>query len=327
MKSNYALRITHYALIITFFCVTVCGSFTQKVFAEEKAAPEFESVSYTAPITLHWLAKAGIPEAVEFIGTLSAKNILDKVELRDPERVERANAVYQEMHYTALNEYIEKNGYKNVVDLGCGVSPRGIMMARKGINYVGIELPAVAEAVEEYVPMFLDDDQLKYFTIAAADFTDREAMLTAVKNVDGPVCIVSELVLDFLSREKQDALFKNIHEILKEKGGCFITCDYTTGELFWDGTAAIYGEKPTRRIAEDTVKLYAEVSETDFSGTVFETHEEAKAFIAAHNFNLQEVPVIADASKLYSVQSLSDKQIKKLQKFAKTKLLWVMTAK
>lgn len=325
-RKKYALRITDYALIIAFLCVTICGSFTQKVFAEETAL-EFESVSYTAPITLHWLAKAGVPEGVEFIGTLSAKNILDKVKVRDPERVEKANAVYQEMHYTALNEYIEKNGYKNVIDLGCGVSPRGIMLARKGINYVGIELPAVAEAVEEYAPMFLEDEELKHFRVAAADFTDREAMLAAVKDLDGPVCIVSELVLDFLSREKQDALFKNIHAILKEKGGCFITCDYTTGELFWDGTAAIYGEKPTRRIAEDTVKLYAEISETDFTGNVFETHEEAKAFVEAHGFNLQEVPVLDDASKLYSVQSLTDKQIKKLQKFAKSKLLWVMTAK
>ena len=311
---------------VTFLCVTVFGSFTQKVFAEETAA-EFQSVSYTAPITLHWLAKAGIPEAVEFIGTLSAKNILDKIPSRDPERVEKANAIYQEMHYTALNEYIEKNGYKNVVDLGCGVSPRGIMMARKGINYVGIELPAVAEAVDEYVPMFLDDDQLKYFTIASADFADREAMMAAVKNIDGPVCIISELVLVFLSREKQDALFNNIREILKEKGGCFVTCDYTTGELFWDGTAAIYGEQATQNIADDTVKLYAGISETNFSGTVFNTHKEAKKFIAAHDFNLQEVPTLADASKLYSVKSLNDKQIKKLQKFARKKLLWVMTVK
>ena len=175
--------------------------------------------------------------------------------------------------------------------------------------------------------MFLDEEQLKYFKIASADFTDREAMLAAVKDVEGPVCIVSELVLDFLPREKQDALFKNIHEILKEKGGCFITCDYTTGELFWDGTKEVYGEKVTRRIAEDTVKLYANISETDFTGAVFETHEEAKAFVAAHNFNLQEVPTLSDASRLYSLKTLNDNQIKKIKNFAKRKLLWVMTAK
>ena len=309
---------------VTFFCACFCGNFSSRANAD---APEFQSVSYTAPITLHWLAKAGVPEAKEFLGTLSAEDILNKVPVRDPERVEKANAIYQEMHYTALNDYIIEKGYKNVMDLGCGVSPRGLVMARKGINYVGVELPAVAEAVEEYAPMFLDSEQLNLFKIVAADFTDHEAMMAAAKNIDGPVCIVSELVMVFLSREQQDALFNNIHEILKEHGGCFITCDYTTGELFYDGTAEIYGEKATWKIAEDTVKLYSGISETDFTGTVFETHKEAKDFIAAHNFNLQEIPVLADASKLYSVQSLNDSQIKKIQKFAKKKLLWVMTAK
>ena len=309
---------------ITFFCVTICGNFLQKVEAEESA---FQSVSYTAPITLHWLAKAGVPEAVEFLGTLSAEDILKKHPVKDPERVEKANAIYQEFHYSALNEYIETNGYKNVMDLGCGVSPRGIMMARKGINYVGVELPAVAEAVEEYVPMFLDDNELKNFTITAADFTDHEAMMKAAEKIDGPVCIVSELVMVFLSREQQDALLDNIHEILKEKGGCFITSDYTTGELFYDGTEEIYGERVAWKISQETVKLYSGISETDFTGTVFDTHKEAKDFIAAHNFNLTEVPLLADASKMYSVRNLSDKQIKKIQKFGKRKLLWVMTAK
>ena len=325
-RKNYALRITNYALIIAFLCVTICGSFTQKVFAEE-TAPEFESVSYTAPITLHWLAKAGVPEGVEFIGTLSAKNILDKVKVRDPERVERANAVYQEMHYTALNEYIEKNGYKNVIDLGCGVSPRGIVMARNGINYIGVELEPVAKAMQEYTPMFLNDKELNYIRYEVADFTDRDAMMATVKNVQGPVCIVSELVMVFLSKAQQDALFNNIHEILEEHGGCFVTADYTTGEIFYDGTAEIYGEKATDIIAEETVKLYAGISETDFTGTIFDTHKESMEFIKNHGFKIERVPLLSDASKMYSVKNLNDKQIKKIQRFARKKLLWVMTVK
>ena len=311
---------------VTFFCAMIVGNFSQKVFAEEIGEHKIEAVSYTAPITLHWLAKAGIPEAVEYLGNLSAEDILKKVPLRDPERVERANAIYQELHYTALNQYVEKEGYKTVMDLGCGVSPRGILMARKGIDYVGVELPAVVDAVRDYTPLFLDDEEMEHITFAAADFTDHDAMMAAAKDIKGPVCIVSELVLVFLSREKQDALFNNIHAILKEHGGCFVTCDYTTGELFYDGTEEIYGENATRRIAEDTVRLYAGISETDFTGTVFDTHKEAIDFIKAHHFKVEQLPLLNDSTNLYSVKSLNDTQIKKLQKFAKKKLLWVMTA-
>ena len=313
-----------FLVIVMLMCLTFCEIFFGKVEAEEA---EIQPVSYTAPITLHWLAKAGVPEAVEFIGNLNAGNIINQVSFKDPERVEKANSIYQELHYSALNEYIKLNGYKTVIDLGCGVSPRGIVMARNGINYIGIELEPVAKAMEEYTPYFLNDGQLKYVNFAVADFTDRDAMIAAAKNIQGPVCIVSELVMVFLSKTQQQALFDNIHEILKEHGGCFVTADYTTGEIFYDGTEKIYGEKVTDRVAEETVKLYAEVSETDFTGTVFDTHKESMDFIKEHGFNIERVPLLADASKMYSVRNLNDKQIKKLQKFARKKLLWVMTVK
>lgn len=309
-------------LTIFFVCLAIFGN--TKVQADDV---DINPLSYTAPITLNWLSKAGVPEAVELIGNLSAANLLNQVPIQDAERVEKANAIYQELHYSALNEYIKNHGYKTVIDLGCGVSPRGIVMARNGINYIGVELEPVAKAMQEYTPMFLNDKELNYIRYEVADFTDRDAMMATVKNVQGPVCIVSELVMVFLSKAQQDALFNNIHEILEEHGGCFVTADYTTGEIFYDGTAEIYGEKATDIIAEETVKLYAGISETDFTGTIFDTHKESMEFIKNHGFKIKRVPLLSDASKMYSVKNLNDKQIKKIQRFARKKLLWVMTVK
>ncbi len=50
-------------------------------------------------------------------------------------------------------------------------------------------------------------------------------------------------------------------------------------------------------------------------------------FIKNHGFKIERVPLLSDASKMYSVKNLNDKQIKKIQRFARKKLLWVMTVK
>ena len=88
-----------------------------------------KAVSYTAPITLYWLAKAGVPEAVEYVQYIDAEKILKPENISQYERVERINKIYQEIHYASLNDFIESENYSNVMDLGCGVSPCCLHMA------------------------------------------------------------------------------------------------------------------------------------------------------------------------------------------------------
>ncbi len=302
----------------------VCTALLQKVYAEDEL--QFESVSYTAPITLHWLAKANVPEAVEFLGGLSAEDILNKHRIMNPARVQKANAVHQELCYTALNEYIDDAEYTTIVDLGCGVSPRGIKMVRDGKDYIGVELEAVTRAIESYTPLFLNDREIEHISFATADVTDREAMLAAVSNVQGKICIVEQGLAIFLTREQQKAMLENIHEMLRIHGGCFITTDYTTGEIFYEGATALYGREAAFGISHSTVKIYSDVANTDFAMSVFDTHEEAISFIKAQGFKVEKRPLFTDSKQfLYSVQDLSDAQIKKLRKVFKKKLLWVMT--
>jgi len=297
-------------------------NFTPKVFAEEV---EFQAVSYTAPITLHWLAKAGVPEAVEFIGNLSAQNILNQTPINDKERVERANAVYQEIRYASLNSFIAEEGYTTIMDLGCGVSPRGIFMTRKGIDYIGVELEAVTQTLEEYTPMFLTDEQLNHIHFATADVTDRKAMLKAVENSPGKVCIITENLTNYLSMEQQKAMLENIREILKIHGGCFVTSDHLADEIFMESTSAIYGKKSAESILDESAKIYENTAEINFSDTFFDTPKEAMEFIKEQGFKIEVRPLFTKPQDLYSIRSLNDKQIKKIKNFMTKKLLWVMT--
>ena len=307
-------------LMAVFICVVFFGN--AKVQAEEL---EFSAVSYTAPITLTWLSKAGIPEAKEFIGNLKADAIIKPEEIKDYERVEKANAIYQEIRYASLNDFVQSEGYTTVMDLGCGVSPRGIYMARKGLNYIGVELEPVVKTLEEYTPMFLTDAEQRNIHFAVADVTDREAMLKAVENFPGKVCVLLENLSIYLSIEQQKAMLKNIHEILKIHGGCFVTSDHLSDEIFLGAATAVYGKKDGEAIFERSANLYEGIAEIDFFDTYFDRPKEAMQFIEEQGFKIEVRPLFTKSPSLYSLKSLNDKQTKKIINFTKKKMLWVMT--
>ena len=48
-------------------------------------------------------------------------------------------------------QMFQQNGYKNVMDIACGFSSRGLYMARHGIHFVGAEFPAVAVYGNQYL--------------------------------------------------------------------------------------------------------------------------------------------------------------------------------
>ena len=208
------------------------------------AKPEPSSaVSYTAPITLYWLAKAGVPEAVEYVKYIDAEKIIKSENISQYERVEKVNKIYQEIRYASLNDFIESEGYTNVMDLGCGVSPRCLYMANKGINYVGTDLEDVVKVLNIYAPNFLSEDMRRYVNFFVADAASRSEMMKAAKGFDGKVCIVEEGLWMYLSHDKQKAMLKSIRDILKKNGGCFVTSDFVAGEIFMSINRTIYGSK------------------------------------------------------------------------------------
>lgn len=296
-----------------FFCLAMIVS-----------AADFQ---YIAPLSLHWLARAGVPEAHEYIKNLRANDAINPSDVKNFARVEKANAIYRELKYAALNNFIQSEGYKNILELGCGVSPRGIFLARKGMNYVGADLEAVANIAASCAPNFLTDTEKKNISFAAADVTDREAMLTAAKNFPGKVCIVEEELAQNLSRTQQRAMLENIRDILKIHGGCFVTSDYTSREIFMESAAAVYGKKTAEEIASETKKIYENTSEPDFSQTIFESQKDALNFFRDEGFRVEMRPLLTKTQQLHSLQSLNDEQIKSVQKVAGKKFLWVVTLK
>ena len=295
---------------------------SQALAAKPKASSD---ISYIAPITLYWLAKSGVPEAMEYVQYINAEKILKPENISQYERVERINKIYQEIRYTSLNDYIESENYSNVLDLGCGVSPRCLNMARRGKNYVGTELADVVEVLNFYTPNFLKDDARKYVRFAVADIASREEMMNSAKSLNGKICIVEEGLLMYLSRDKQKAMLENIREILKEHGGAFVTSDFVAGKIFMDINRTIYGDEDAMVVAKETQKVYEDLSHIFFSETIFKTESEAVKFIEDAGLKVEMRPILTNPSKIISIRDLNRRDIESMNNLMQQKLLWVIT--
>lgn len=313
------------AIVVCLVAFLMVGlMFTSKSSA---AKPEPSSaVSYTAPITLYWLAKAGVPEAVEYVKYIDAEKIIKSENISQYERVEKVNKIYQEIRYSSLNDFIESEHYTNVMDLGCGVSPRCLYMASKGINYVGTDLKDVVDILNIYAPNFLKEDMRQYVNFIAADAANHSEMMNAAKGLHGKICIVEEGLLMYLSHDQQKAMLKNIRDILKKNGGCFVTSDFVAGEVFMSSNRTIYGDEDAIIIGKETQKLYEDVSETLFNDTMFKTTEEAVKFIEEAGLKVEMQPIFRNKPDIRSIRDLNNRDIEAINAMTQQqKLLWVIT--
>ena len=129
-------------LPIRWLTVMVLGLFL--LLSGKSWAAEFEPVSYTAYTSLFWLREAGVPEAAEYAKATGKTHLLFTGKIKNFYTLQPVNMLYHEMRYAAINQYVQQNGYKNVMDIACGFSSRGLYMARHGVKYIGAEFPAVA---------------------------------------------------------------------------------------------------------------------------------------------------------------------------------------
>ncbi len=309
--------------LMTFLLTGFFSGFNSKSFAEKPKATS--AISYTAPVTLYWLAKAGIPEAVEYVQYINAEKIVRPDNISQYERVEKINKIYQEIRYSSLNDFIDSEDYTNVMDLGCGVSPRCLYTAKKGINYVGTDLKDVVNVLNIYAPNFIKDDMKKYVKFAVADATNKDEMLAAAKDFDGKICIVEEGLLMYLSRDQQKAMLENIREILKKHGGCFVTSEFVAGEIFMAANKTIYGDEDALIVGKETQKFYENLSQVLFNDTLFKTQAEAVKFIEDAGLKVEMRPLFNGTPDIRSIRDLNTRDIKRINDMTKQKLLWIIT--
>lgn len=307
---------------LTAFLCTLVIAFSAKV-----SAAEMEMVSYSAQVKLQWLASAGVPEAQRILKELGQVNIYSEKNLHDYDRIEKVNGIYQELVYAATVQYVQQNDYKNILDIGGGYTPRAMVFASEGRKYFGGELMAVAMIADDVMKKILPQEYMENIMYDEILVEDNDAFMTAANTFIGKICIVEQGLMIYLTQDRLMDMYENITDVLRHNGGCLITSDLMTRELFKDIAAALYGEEQAEILYEETKDMYEEL----FYG--FLNEENFKDRLAAIqyaredlNLNIHYVPMILDTSKLYCTKQLTAAQAEKIQQIAAKKYLWVITA-
>lgn len=289
-------------------------------------AAEFELVSYSAQVKLQWLATTGMPEAKKILAEFGTANIYGKKNLKDYDRLEKLNGIYQELCYASTAQYVASKNYKSIIDIGGGYTPRAVVMVNDGRKYLGAELNAVAISAMQIMPKFIKPEFQQNLFYDEVLVEDRFAMNEAVGKVGRPVCIIEDGLMIYLTKERADKMFTIIHDVLKQNGGCYITSDFVTEKMFKDLAVAIYGENSAQKLFDETAKMYENLFGEPLHLNTFKSELEVINFLKAKGLNVRQVPLIEDPSQLYSLKKLNAYQASQLKKICAKNYLWVITA-
>lgn len=292
--------------------------------------------SNTAITTLIMLANAHYDEALAILEQMGVEKekIFHGVDQND--MINRPSDIVRELRYVALNRTIEESGFQTLMDLPCGYTPKVFEFTRKGMNYIGCDLPAVINDFSPIIASMTDDEQKKQIRFQVVDVTNYESMKAAADLADGPVCIATEGLTVYLTAEETRKLGVNIRRILSEKGGCWLNADVETLDYYMAVYKAVAGDRAMELLLAAR-KGFSGQADTDLhknkasvvkesGGKLATDYEKIEALYKSRGLLVEKVPYYREDIKLHLFDTMTDEEIEKLKENMKHVNVWKITA-
>jgi O-methyltransferase involved in polyketide biosynthesis len=132
-----------------------------------------------------------------------------------------------ESRYRSLDTLLAETGLPRVLELGAGLSFRGLDLARRaGIHYLDTDLPAISALKADLVAQLHPGPLAGELEVLALDALDPLAFRTAAARLaPGPIAVVNEGLLVYLDDAEKSRLAANIRDTLGHTGGVWMTAD------------------------------------------------------------------------------------------------------
>ncbi len=209
-----------------------------------------------------------------FDDTLSGKSLPEEM-MAQIKRVTPAYMFLVESRFQSVNRLIESRTNTYIADLPCGYTARGLKMVRKGISYIGLDLPAVIDEVSPAANSISDGKNIAYHAVDATNFNSLDE---AVPDEARNLMITTEGLLMYFNQSELDEVFSNIHRLLEKHGGTWVILDrdYTV----YDSKLAnlVLGNDPalTAMYNAMTAKSAGTTADVKFADNVFFDPDEEK---------------------------------------------------
>lgn len=250
----------------------------------------YEEISPTAIVTSYPRTFTDIPYEKEIYNWLN-KHCEKQTTLY------RNMAPEMEARYKLINKLLDESKIKQVIELAAGYSSRGLIYSKKGYNYVEIDLESVSSnkinllnSIEQNIP-----NNLKVINGNALRKGDFNRCKYYLKK-DEPVVIINEGLLRYLTFAEKKVVAQNIHDLLLEQGGIWITSDVTPKKFISSQDKALEGFN----------KNVSSITSRNDLNDRFEDINHVKEFFGEIGFDIVEAHKFNEVrDELYSINKLN----------------------
>lgn len=286
--------------------------------AQEEA---YEKISATAKLVAHVRTFTDIPFAREIAAASGAEKDFQTSTGKSVETITQLTPLW-EARYKATDQIIAQHHITQVMEIAAGLSPCGLAMTENpNVVYVATDLPQILEqekAIAESILATLNIHRPNlYFRIANA--LDREGLLQAATPFQSgkPIAIITEGLLIYLTHAEKETLAGNIHDLLKQYDGIWITPDVSTTKQSWKHFA---DNNLRQRVHNVSGAIKREIEKN-----TFEDENEMRQFFTKAGFTIEEYPHTNVQEHLSSLNllNLNREEILELLQLGKTSILTV----
>ena len=203
-----------------------------------------------------------------------------------------------EARYKLVSKLIKEKFPQQVLEIAAGLSPRGLeTTGNPDIEYVEVDLPGIISQKRKIVDAIKPQTNLH---LEIGNALSLESLQTAVSYLDRakPLVIVNEGLLRYLSFKEKAVVARNIHFLLSQFGGVWITPDITLANII----------KVENSVTQNqTEKAHALVG-TNVENNSFESIEKAQEFFENLGFTVERHSFMEVIDELVSPKRLGQTQ-------------------
>jgi len=189
---------------------------------------DYSSISPSAKSLLLMKGLTSIPYAREAAGLIMHPESYE-ADFSNTSAAFWSRVVHFEHRYWCIDQLLSDLPAKNILELSSGFSFRGLALSRqREVFYIDTDLPEIITAKKEMVKTLVKDMEssvgiLELSALNALDENEFEAI--ANRFPQGEIIIVNEGLLMYLGMPEKESLCRIIHDLLRRRGGYWITAD------------------------------------------------------------------------------------------------------
>lgn len=265
-------------------------------------AISFEKVSLTAQLAAYMRQFSDIPFAGDVAELLHSREVFEALLQGQAMRPDDLlwYAPTFEVRYKSVTAAIQRSGCRQVLELASGLALRGLAMSQDaGVRYVESDLTGISAEKAQLIATLreryglVDHHNLSFPAVNAVEMSQLRAAVKTLRP-DAPLAVVHEGLFPYLSSAEMQDVARNIHDLLREFGGCWITPDFSIrGEV----TQVSEQQRQFRRIV-------TAATERSMYNNAFDSLEALEAFLGETGFKAVATSALEDVPEPVSMRVL-----------------------